>query len=271
MTDLQLTEKIEEIVKEAGKIILSASDEDYGIDSKQGHANYVTKYDKKVQEFLFEKLSVLLPEASFLGEEEGADGFSEKYRTGWLFIVDPIDGTTNFIRGYYASTISVGLFKDGRPYIGVISQPYLNHVFTACRGCGAYDNGRKIMTSELPLKDSIIAIGTSPYRPDLWKKTMKHAESYLMKGLDLRRSGSAAWDCCMVASGAAGVFFEFALSLWDYAAGAVIIQEAGGFIRDIYGDDLHFDGPSSILAYGRGIDPNELIYPERKNVHDETD
>lgn len=266
MTDRQLTEKIAETVKEAGKIILSASGTDYGTDSKQGHANYVTKYDRQVQEFLHERLSSLLPEASFLGEEEGEDVFREKYRKGWLFIVDPIDGTTNFIKGYYASTVSVGLFKDGKPYIGVIYQPYLDHIFTACRGSGAFDNGKKIMSSSLPLCDSIIAFGTSPYRTDLWQKTMKLAGEYLMKGQDLRRSGSAAWDCCMVACGAAGLYFEFSLGLWDYAAGAVIIREAGGVITDIYGDELKFDGPSSVLAYGRGIDPADLVYPERSNA-----
>ena len=95
---MELRNQIEAIAIEAGKIMLSADSIQAATDEKSGHANFVTKYDKKVQEFLFTELARVLPEASFVGEEEGAEGFREEYRKGYAFVIDPIDGTTNFIK-----------------------------------------------------------------------------------------------------------------------------------------------------------------------------
>ena len=121
---MELRKQIEAVAREAGKIILSADSLQVTTDEKSGHANFVTEYDKKVQDFLFEKLALVLPEASFVGEEEGAESFREEYRKGYAFVIDPIDGTTNFIKAYRPSVTSIGLLLDGKPFIGVVHNPY---------------------------------------------------------------------------------------------------------------------------------------------------
>ena len=128
MNEQKLLEQIVECVKACGEIILNADRTACMVDSKEGEANFVTTYDKKVQEVLQEKLLTILPEATFVGEEEDIHASIEK---GYAFIVDPIDGTTNFIKDYHTSAISVGLTKDGEQYMGVVYQPYLQEVFTA--------------------------------------------------------------------------------------------------------------------------------------------
>ena len=122
-----------EIIREGGKILLSASSLHAKGISKGGHANFVTEYDSKIQSFLIEKLHALLPEANFIGEENGLSLFNEQDRKGFAFVIDPIDGTNNFIKGYEPSVISIGLFRDGIPFIGVIYNPFQDQTYYAMR------------------------------------------------------------------------------------------------------------------------------------------
>ena len=155
---MELRKQIEAVALEAGKIILSADSLQVTTDEKSGHANFVTEYDKKVQEFLFEKLALVLPEASFVGEEEGAEDFREEYRKEYAFVIDPIDGTTNFIKAYRPSVTSIGLLLDGKPYIGVVYNPYQEVMYSAERGKGAYRNGVRIHSSKEPLSKSLFSM-----------------------------------------------------------------------------------------------------------------
>lgn len=234
-------------VKDCGKIILNAKASLYDIEEKSGAANFVTKYDKEVQKNLQEKLLALLPEAHFVGEEEENHDSIDK---GYAFIVDPIDGTTNFIKDLKYSAISVGLLKEGKPYIGVIYNPYLDELFYAAKGKGAFLNGRLIKASALPLAEGIVIFGTSPYYRKLSDLTFSYARRLFDLSLDLRRSGSAALDLCSIAAGRAEVFFEMQLSPWDFAAAAVIIEEAGGYISTLSKEPVCFRKPCSILAGG---------------------
>ena len=168
MTEEQLLKEIIAAVRTCGTIILNADRTKSGIDEKAGHANFVTAYDKKVQEELQKKLLAILPEAVFVGEEEDVHA---SVADGYAFIVDPIDGTTNFIKDYHASAISVGLTKDGERYMGVVYNPYLDEMFTAVRGQGAFLNGRPIQVSNQPLENGIVIFGTAPYYEDLAKKS----------------------------------------------------------------------------------------------------
>ena len=118
----RLVGQITEVVRKCGSFILQADRKNSHVVSKEGHANFVTEYDKKVQEMLKGELLAILPEAFFVGEEEN---IHSRVDTGYAFVVDPIDGTTNFIKDYRASSISVGLLKDGRQYIGVVYNPYM--------------------------------------------------------------------------------------------------------------------------------------------------
>ena len=245
MTEEQLLKEIIAAVRTCGTIILNADRTKSGIDEKAGHANFVTAYDKKVQEELQKKLLAILPEAVFGGEEEDVHA---SVADGYAFIVDPIDGTTNFIKDYHASAISVGLKKDGERYMGVVYNPYLDEMFTAVRGQGAFLNGRPIQVSNQPLENGIVIFGTAPYYEDLAKKSFDMAYQYFCKALDVRRSGSAAIDLCNVAAGRAELFFELRLSPWDYAAGSLIVEEAGGVVTRIDGGEITLNEGCGVLA-----------------------
>ena len=240
-----LVDKIADVVRDCGKIMLEAVRTSDMVDAKEGHANFVTTYDKKVQETLKEKLTEILPAAAFVGEEDDIHASIQK---GLAFIVDPIDGTTNFIKDYHVSAISVGLINDGRSYIGVVYNPYLDEMFTAERGKGAFLNGKPIHVSRNPLSEGIVLFGTAPYYEELSRKSFDLAYEYFRHALDIRRSGSAAIDLCSIAAGRAEVYFELRLSPWDYAAGSLIVEEAGGVVTTVDGGEITFERPCSVLA-----------------------
>ncbi|MCI9441164.1 MAG: inositol monophosphatase [Ruminococcus sp.] len=253
-----MLEQIKNAVIETSHIMLEAADGEIDTLSKEGHANFVTKYDSRVQKELFDRLAEILPEAKFMGEEDNASSsFTGK---GYLFIIDPIDGTTNFIRQNQASCISVGLLKDGESVLGVVYNPYKKELFYAEKGKGAFRNGTPIRVSEEPLSNSILLFGTSPYYEELARPAFDIAYHYFRKCLDLRRSGSAAIDLCDIACGRADLYFELRLSPWDYAAGSLIIKEAGGHIHGCGQTALQFEHPQSIIAYGKGITSEDLSY-----------
>ena len=253
LMDAKLMNGIIEAARKAGEIILSAGREK-DIMTKEGRANFVTIYDDKVQEYLFDAMKKLLPEAHFVGEEEDKDAFLPEYAKGYSFVIDPIDGTNNFMRGYGLSVTSIGLMRDGEPYIGVVYNSYTGQMFTAQKGMGAYENGKQLYTSEDPLARSLVSMGTAPYYADeLSKEAFELGHWYLKQCLDIRRSGSAAYDFCMVASGRIGLFYEPMMQLWDYCAGALIVQEAGGTVTDMAGKPLSFRGKGSICAVTAGV------------------
>ena len=261
--DNPILNQIIEVARKAGQIILSAHDAESVSHSKEGHANFVTEYDEKVQRYLVAELSQVLPEASFVGEENGQEIFLDSYKKGFTFVLDPIDGTSNFIKQYRPSMISIGLLLDGAPYIGVVYNPYTDEAYYAQKDKGAFCNDRPIHTSMDPLSDSLVSIGTSPYYPpEISRAALDLAHYYLLRSIDIRRSGSCAFDLCMTACGVAGMFFEPCVSLWDYAAGAIIVQEAGGRVTDLWGKPLNFTGKSSILAASEGILGEEYTPPE---------
>lgn len=240
-----ITNEIIQIVKECGQVILNADRTFIEIDSKAGPANFVTEYDKKVQDLLEDKLKKVVPDAIFVGEEETSSKVSER---GKYFVVDPIDGTTNFIKDYHVSCISVALIENLEVQAAVVYNPYLDEMFWAQRGKGAYCNDKKIQVSAQPLSNGIVLFGTSPYYEELHEKSFNMAYEYFKKALDIRRSGSAALDLCSIAAGRAELFFELRLSPWDYAAGSLIVEEAGGVVTTVEGEPVSFDKPCSVLA-----------------------
>ena len=243
--------EIEAVVKEAGEILLGAKRPT--VMEKAGHANFFTEVDEKIQAFLIGRLQQVIPEASFLGEEDGQDVFLEKMKSGFCFVIDPIDGTSNFIFAYRPSVISVGLLQDGAPYMGVVYNPFDDLMFCAQKGEGATLNGEKILSSDAPLKESLAVFGTTPYYTELRDQTFEIAKKLLPLCVDLRRSGTSAWDLCCVACGKASLYFELRLQIWDYAAAALIASEAGCRVTDIDGNPLSYRGSSSALCMARGV------------------
>ena len=248
-------ESICELVRACGLFIKDIDREHLHVDAKSGRANLVTQYDKQVQERLRTGLLEIMPDAHFVGEEGSTHQFAP---TGTFFIVDPIDGTTNFIKDYRFSCISVALVVDNAAELGVIYNPYADEMFYAQRGEGAYCNGKRLHVSNEPLENGIVVFGTAPYHEELNEKAFQLAYAYFKKALDVRRSGSAALDLCTIAAGRAELFFELVLSPWDYAAGALIVKEAGGLVSDYDGRPLAYDRPCSVLARNKLADKENL-------------
>jgi len=255
-------EFIPSVMREAAEIMLSAHDIDSAVTAKSGDANFVTEYDIAVQKFLEEKLTARLPEAVIIGEESD-DNHTELLASRLCLIIDPIDGTTNFMHNYRHSAISAGVCDHGTMVFGAIYDPYLDRMIYAERNCGAHLEKGGVRTdihvSSRHLADGLTAFGTSPYyRDELGAKTFRSAEKLFRSTRDIRRAGSAALDLCDVACGSVDVFFEYRLSPWDYAAASLIIEEAGGVITQMDGSPITLDKPSQIIA-GNPVSHAELL------------
>ena len=251
-------ERMETLIREAGAIMRSVPDEvRNNPECKEGSANFVTAYDVKVQEFLKDELTKLFPDAHFFAEEDGES--TQTIGAGYTFIIDPIDGTTNFMCGYDHSAVSVGLLLDGQPLFGGIYDPYRDEYYSAVKGQGATRNGRPIHASTRPVTRGIVSIGSAPYRKDTLSETVKEMTYDLFHTFaDFRRSGSAALDICHVASGRLDAFCEPVLSPWDYAAGSVILSEAGGISTNFAGKPLDLSAPSSCVFGSANAHPAAL-------------
>ena len=222
------------VVRQAGDMIRDAHDIEKDTHEKNGAADLVTKYDVAVQAFLQRELLALVPEAGFLGEE----GEHETLDKPWVFVVDPIDGTTNFVRHMHHSNIAVALVHEGCVAYGVVYNPFTEEMFAARRGGGAFLNGRPIHVSDRDMSHAITLCGSTIYDRRFTDRSFSLMRRLYDLGLDFRRFGSAELDVCYVACGRAEVFFECRLSPWDYAAGSLILTEAGGKITRLDGSPI---------------------------------
>lgn len=232
-----------------GKILLDDKLDSLIIQEKTSSRDVVTQYDIAVQKTVVETLGKIFPNAAFFSEEcnDNTDIMAEL-----VFVIDPIDGTMNFVKGLRHSCVSIACFCFGEPVVGVVYNPYDNELFSAAKGKAAFLNDMPIHVSDSCLSDTLALFGTSPYNADVLNDTFEKARLVYEKSLDLRRMGSAALDICYVACGRAGLYFEASLSLWDYAAAAVILTEAGGELCDFQGAALRLDGvKSSVIAGNR--------------------
>ena len=219
---MQILDGVAWLAYEAGRMILT--DAGFTVENKGTKENYVTSTDRRVEVFLKEGLSALLPEADFLGEE--GDDLPGDSKLFW--VVDPIDGTANYARGIPASTVSIGLVKDGVPVLGVVRNPYTDETFCAQKGRGAYLNGRPIKVSQRTREHCMVATAWSCYNKSLAHVCFQISERLYGECEDIRRIGTAAYALCLLAKGAEDLMFEIRLSPWDYMAGIVILEEAGG-------------------------------------------
>jgi myo-inositol-1(or 4)-monophosphatase len=181
-------------------------------------------------------------ELPVFGEEAGGDDFD----TGWL--VDPLDGTSNFVHGFDAVGVSIGLIVDGVPVVGVVHAPLLGRTFSAARGIGAFRDRRPLHVSTRPPVQAIVATGF-PFRNKHLLPRYERAFSAALHGFeDLRRAGAASLDLCWTAEGVFDGYFELSLGPWDVAAGGIIVREAGGVVTDWEGDDRAWLRSGDILA-----------------------
>jgi myo-inositol-1(or 4)-monophosphatase len=199
----------------------------------KGISDFVTQVDEAAEECIIETIQKYYPDHAFLAEESGQRGESD-----YTWIIDPLDGTTNFIHGFPVFSVSIALRIKGRLSIGVIYDPNRQEFFTAIRGRGAQVDGHKIRVSgRRNLEDSLIGTGF-PYRShDRMTSYLAMLEQVMMNTAGVRRPGSAALDLANLAAGRLDGFWEFGLNIWDIAAGSLILREAGGLISELDGKD----------------------------------
>lgn len=226
----------------------------------KGPADYVTQVDTDIQNFLFRELGRLAPEIQFLGEEEGLHKMSGDI----YWILDPIDGTTNLIHDYQHSVVSLGLYDKGEITLGVIYDPFREDIYCAQKGQGSFLNGKPIHVSEAEtLSETIVTIGTSPYDRELTVENFRRFQRVFEKSQDIRRTGSAALDLAYLACGRTGGFFESLLSPWDFAAGMLLVTEAGGRVTDYAG------ASPNLLQRGSVVATNGKVHEELRGLLNE--
>ena len=211
----------------------------------KGLHDFVSYVDKGSEKALVEKLSAILPEAGFVTEE----GSSSKKGKKYCFVIDPLDGTTNFVHGVKPYAISVGLFEDNEPVAGIVHVVGGNEVFTAWKNGGAWLNGNRINVSSAPtISESLVATGF-PYNDFSRLDDYIQLFTWLCKNAHgIRRFGAASIDIAYVACGRFDVFFECFLKPWDIAAGITILREAGGKISDFSGNEKNLTGVEIIAS-----------------------
>lgn len=249
--------KIEELAIQAGKKIRSADSaalQDVTITMKSGRRDLVTSMDLEIQQMLMTELHAVLPESRFLCEES-VPFMKDRILTeaddldrGLCFIIDPIDGTSNFVHGNHHSCTSIALLENGEPVIGVVYDPYRDELFSARKGSGSYLNGNQLPVFDVSAKNEITVFGSAPYDETTNESTFRLALYLYEMSADVRRTGSAALDCCWTACGRFALYAELSLSPWDFAAGKLIAEETGCLVSNIEGKPISFKEKPSILC-----------------------
>jgi len=254
-------EKLLEIAKEAayeaGEIQLSYLGKKLKIEHKSNDFDLVTEADKQSEEKIMSIISTYFPEHDILGEETGCH---REHNSEYLWVVDPLDGTTNFTHNFPHFAVSIGLIKNGKIIMGVVYDCCKNELFWAAEGTGAYLNSEPIQTSKVEeLNGSLLATGFAPGKPESLEENLIYFREFIHLGQAIRRPGAAALDLCYVAAGRLDAFWELNLSPWDVAGGACIVREAGGKVTNF--DSGGFD------PYGKNIlATNGLLHDKMKEV-----
>ncbi|HCY18337.1 MAG TPA: inositol monophosphatase [Deltaproteobacteria bacterium] len=256
---LQVENKFKKIAitaaKNAGLILKKNLGKPRSIEYK-GVIDIVTEMDRKAEDLIIKTIKKEFPEHGILTEESNERKSSSEYR----WIIDPLDGTTNYSHGYPVFCVSIALEKEGEIILGVVYDPVLGELFTAEKDKGAFVNNKKIKVSKIrELTKSLLATGF-PYDVRTSRQNnLDHFSNFAVKAQAIRRAGSAALDMCYVAYGRFDGFWEIKLKPWDTAAAMLIIREAGGMVTDFNG------GPFSMYS-GETLASNGLIHNEMLNV-----
>lgn len=250
-----MLEFIEKIAREAGRIAVEGGTH---LTAGQIHAkgtptDMVTEIDRRVEEFLVDAIRRRYPEHGIFGEETGRTAGSST----WCWVIDPIDGTTSFIHGFPYYSISIACRKEGRTEAGVVYAPRLGELFRAERGRGAQLNGDTIHVSDCAeLKSALMATGFACVRAGIRPDNLDLMPELVRSIQGVRRCGSAALDLCNVAAGRFDGYWEWGLQLYDIAAGALILEEAGGAITDYSGGAEY---PEKGVAATNGLLQEKLL------------
>ena len=249
----QICNQVCNLSKEVGLFIKTERTSNNSIHvEEKGLHDFVTHVDKTSEKKLVDRLSIILPEAGFIAEENTSTKKGEKYN----WIIDPLDGTTNYIHGITPYAISIALMDNDRIVLGVVYEIGLDECFYAWETGPAYLNKKIISVSEKKdLKSSLIATGFPYYDYKRIKPFLESLGYFMVNSHGVRRLGSAATDLVYVACGRFEAFYEYGLSPWDVAAGAFIVQQAGGKVSDFKGEKNYIFGKEITAS-------NNLVFDE---------
>lgn len=236
-------DKILEVAKdaafEAGVIHMQSFGKNKDIQYKGNEFDLVTNVDKSAEEKILSIIQENFPEHAILGEEGGNKGNPD---SEYLWIIDPLDGTTNYTHNFPHFASSVGVYYQGKSYVGVVYDAFKEEMFFAAKDKGAFLNARSINVTEADkLSKSLLATGFPYSREGIMEENLKYFKEFLHKAQAVRRPGAAALDLCYVACGRLDGFWELNLSPWDVAAGVCIIEEAGGKVTNINEKEFDYD------------------------------
>ncbi|MHC0039063.1 inositol monophosphatase family protein [Pseudoneobacillus sp. C159] len=236
-----------EMVMEAGELLIHLKKQPMVFDEKSDHADLVTFVDKEIEKFLVKSILETFPQHGIIGEEGTVDHDDSYFKTRW--VIDPIDGTTNFIHNFPFYGISVGIVHKGIGMIGVVYNPVTDELFYAEKDNGAYVNDVRLNLNQ-PLELHEALVSTSMFWDDPIYKNNMHPSvlQIYQETRGLRMVGGAAISLCEIAKGTFNAYLAPALSTWDYAAGIIILKEAGGIITRLNGLPLSFEYGGSLLA-----------------------
>jgi len=225
------------LAREGGKLIRDTFNTPKNITYKS-HVDLVTETDQAVEKLLMGRIKDRFPDHTFVAEESVSAGiFPEELSDRPTWLIDPVDGTTNFVHQFPFTCVSIGFAVNKIVVLGVVFNPVLNEMFSGVRGCGAYKNGVKLQVSHNDeLKRSLLATGFAYDRSDAVIEPMIERFRRCIKSVrDIRRAGSAALDMCYVAAGVLDCYYEVGVHAWDIAAGALFVEEAGGVVSYVDG------------------------------------
>ena len=250
MTQVPDTQFLTTIAQRVSEVQLRYFDklEDAQVQQKdERYRDLLTIADSESEQVIIETIRDRFPSHGILGEETGADlGDS-----GYVWIIDPVDGTTNFARSFPFFAASVGLWHNGQPVLGLVEAPYLRERFTAEKGEGAWLNGKRLAVSKTPdVARSILATGFAYVRNEVERNNVDNFGRLILKCHDIRRPGAASLDLAYVAAGRFDGYWEPFLKPWDVAAGCLLVTEAGGRITDFEGGDDWLFGANLVASNG---------------------
>ena len=256
------TEKLLEVAKEAayeaGEIQLSFFGKKKEISHKANEFDLVTEADKLSEEKILSIIQANFPEHAILGEESGKHLGEDK--SEYLWVVDPLDGTTNFAHNFPHFAVSIGLVKNGKIIMGVVYDVCKNELFWAAEGTGAYLNSEPIEVSKISeLKKSLLATGFPCSKEKTLEENFVYFKEFVYKSQAVRRPGAAALDLCYVAAGRLDGFWELNLAPWDVTAGTCIVREAGGKVTNFDSEDFDSEIKNIIAS-------NSIIHENMKDV-----
>jgi myo-inositol-1(or 4)-monophosphatase len=234
-------------VRESGAIQKEWLRKDKRIELK-GEINLVTEVDRRSEQRIIEIIKKAFPDHNILTEETSMPELPSPYR----WIIDPLDGTTNYAHGYPCFCTSIALELDGKIVLGAIYDPLLDELFTAQKGKGAFLNNERIAVSLTDrLINALICTGFPYDLRESWENNLDHFSHFIMEARAIRRDGSAALDLCYVAAGRFDGFWELKLCPWDVAAGKLLVEEAGGKVSDFRGSPLDIHGKQILATNGK--------------------